>query len=434
MRGNNIWISILVLAIVLPMTFAITPVFAPSTTLNAPTIADPLKAPGSTVTVYIGIDDITNLHHFDFKMSYNPAILNCYAYTPIGASPNFMTTNTSLPHGFDNTLGEVWFSGVRYRAGGFTTDLLLPFLSMKFDVVGRGTSAFTMHDIVFTDINGNSITPIVLTNGSFDNNFQGELIAPKFQNATLIAGDIFSIDISVDDVTKLWGYQMTLGYDNNVMTAFDWAPLGVFTQYGPSEVGDGYITFSANSYYGDPTGLSTSTPVAIATIYFQLNQEGWSTLDINSEKLANVYGDAQTLEVFDGAFTSVYAADLKSKGAWAEHSIFFELFEPDQYDTLFARVATTSTGAPLNVKVVFSVYDKRKGILLGTIETATVTMPENSEQVLSTDFDTEAWGTGWYLVWITAQVHYDVNGDGVMDFAGSKMKSFWIFVIPWPWW
>ena len=415
------------LAIVLPMVFAIAPAFAPATSLTAPVIVDPLKAPGTILTVYVTIDDVTDLYSFDYKMAYNPAVLQCVSYTPIGASPNFMRTDLSKPYGIDNTLGEVWFSGIRFRAGGFTTGILLPFLSMKFNVVGRGISALAMHDIVFTDTLGNPITPIVLTNGSFDNNFQGKLIAPNYQNEALIPEEVFGIDISVDDVTKLWGYQMTLSYDSNVMAAFDWTPLGTFTQYGPSEIGEGYITFSANSYYGDPTGLSTGDPVAIVTIYFVLVQEGWSTLDISSEKLANVYGDAQTLEVFDGAFASVNVADLKARAAW-----------PDTYkahagtiDTLYARIATNATGAPVTVWAVFTVYDREFMIELGEIKTTTATLGPLSEAIVTAEFDTNAWGeSDTYKVSMLAQAYCDVNGDGVADFAGIRIKPVNIQVRP----
>jgi len=43
-------------------------------------------------------------------------------------------------------------------------------------------------------------------------------------------------------------------------------------------------------------------------------------------------------------------------------------------------------------------------------------------------FDTTAYGIPRYKVWIGAQVAYDLNGDGIFDFLGIRVKPIPIMV------
>jgi len=253
---------------------------------------------------------------------------------------------------------------------------------------------------------------------------------PIYKEEALVPGDFFPIEIVVDDIEKLWGYQFTLSYDTSVLTAMNWESLGIFSIPGPGEINDalGYVTLSANSYFGDPNGLTSSDPVGIARIYFVLDAEGWSRLDLHDELLINIYGEPMFVGVVGGGFASVDVADLKGRGAWPEVRHFKLSEQPDSIDTLYARVATNTTGTPVNVKAVFTIHDEL-GIPIGTIETGTATLPELSETILTADFDTTAWVMAGKVL-IGARAYYDINGDSIMDFAGPKIKSFSIKISP----
>jgi len=249
---------------------------------------------------------------------------------------------------------------------------------------------------------------------------------PIIFDPSLVPGSSFDIEIVVDDITDMRAYQFILSYDTNVLQAIDWESLSIFTIPAPADIGLGYIAVGALS--PSLTGLTTSVPVAIARITFLVYSFGWSRLDIHDSALLDV--NLAPIPVFeiDGGFANIAVADLKGRGAWPEVRHFKLSEQPDTIDTLYARVATNTTGAPVNVKAVFTIYDEL-GIPLGTIETGTATLPELSETVLTVDFDTTAWVMAGKVL-IEARAYYDINGDGIMDSAGPKIKSFSIKVSP----
>jgi len=409
--------------------------------VRGPSVVTPYLPPGSAINVDIIVDDVTRMYAFNLTLSYDPSILTATSFSvpQISGGPNFpwiwstshIDAETETVVIGANTANET-ASQPPYYAPLITTTTPLPIARITFIVTARGLTTLDIHDSKLYNRYMAPMEPHLEIDGLFDNRFQGKLFTPNYKDEDLKQGDSFSIDIYVDDVTKLWGYQFILSYDTNVLTAYDWEPLSIFTILAPWEINDpmGYAVLAANSYMGDPIGLTTSTPEAIARIYFTVDQDGWSCLDLHDEVLANVYGNVQIVEVIDGSFASVNVADLKGRGAWPDFYKFVQSEHVSVIDTLYARITTNMTGPPVRVKAVFNVYDAEAGILLGTIETDTITLPELSETILTADFDTTAWGTPRYKVWIGAQVHYDISGDDVMDFTGDRIKTIHIVVTP----
>lgn len=364
-------------------------------------------------------------------------------------------------------------------------------------------------------------------------------IGPAFAYTTLAAPTViddtldpaipsfFSIEITVADVSAMWGYQFILSYDTSILTAFDYEFLSIFTYPAPSEINDamGYVAMAANSYPGDTAGLTTVDPVAIARIWFVVDDRGTSVLDLHDSYLANVYGgsighvatdgffdnrlpgtpvasffvdpavpepgepavcdasdsyDADgyivsyewdfgdgttetvatattthiwalegvytvTLKVTDNdglyGYTSqsvevkpkppppTYAADLVGRAAWPEHRRQ-SITKHGAEQFLYAKMSNLGTD-PTNVKVIFTVYDGKRGAVLGTIETAEQVIPPYPIPFETKAlFDANAWGTPKYKVFIEAQLWYDGDGDGVIDTAGAKVKGFGISIVP----
>lgn len=446
MRGKTkIGNSLLIAALILSTLAFVSPAFAPSAGLRAPTIINPYLTPGQIFTADIIVSNVVQMYQYELVLSYDTNIITAtnVIVPRVKGGPNFpfssftiddtTGTVTLSAHTDNNTLsqGPPLFPQYNF-APLITATAGTPIAIINFQVDARGVSALDIHDSVLYDRYMVAIEPHLEIDGSFDNNFQGLLEAPMIKDEMLMAEDIVEVDITIDDVKKLWGYQFTLSYDTNVLTALDWDTLSRFTMKAPSIIDDaaGFARLAANSYFGDKVGLTTTNPVAIAKIYFQVDADGWSKLDLSDEVLATTSGNTLVVDVHDGAFVSVNVADLKGRAAWPDVYKFVQSKEPDPIDTLYARVAMNMTGEPVLVQVVFSVYDREFGILLGTIKTTPVLMGPLDDTTVTADFDTNAWGTPGYKVTLLAQAWYDVSGDGVMDFSGYRIKPVNINVQP----
>jgi len=121
------------------------------------------------------------------------------------------------------------------------------------------------------------------------------------------------------------------------------------------------------------------------------------------------------------AVPMVTSADLIGRSAWPERHHF--VLAADSVQTLFGKVANLGN-SPVTALVEFNLYDS-SGALVGTFRTGAATIGLGGTMVLSYDWTASL---GKYSV--TAQVLYDSNGDGTIDAAGAKVKSFGFSVVP----
>jgi hypothetical protein len=333
---------------------------------------------------------------------------------------------------------------IDYFHPGLTTTAVVPMCSITFHVESRGISALDMHDTQMLDIDLNPIDH-ELFDGLFDNTFQGWVTVPIYKNVGLMPTNESSIEITADHVEldtqgyPLWGISFNLWYDTTVLTAIDpeallnlpYGRIGINTKIFDSE---GYIHVEVENM-----SLVTEDPVPFVRMKFTLDAEGWSTLLLTDLLAVSETGEKRFFDLrSNGSFASVDVIELKR--AWPEDYLFFMNWEPDNIDTLYAKVKTAVTGDPITFQVIFTIYDWKAGIPVGTIATPPTTIPENTEMTVSADFDVTAsgipwskgwWGMKWYFAKIVAEVHYDSNGDGIMDSLGKGTKSILILVIKW---
>jgi len=147
------------------------------------------------------------------------------------------------------------------------------------------------------------------------------LVAPNVVDTSLVSGSSFSIQITVDEVKKLWGYTIVLSYNTTVLTAVSAAPwppppypvyFPPFYQPLPSKIDDaaGYVAISAATYYGDAVGVNATEPIPIAQINFKVDAYGYSPLDLHDTKLTDVSGNVIDHDVVDGNFSNKLLGDV----------------------------------------------------------------------------------------------------------------------------
>lgn len=207
------------------------------------------------------------------------------------------------------SVGEEVYMQYNYRTG-LTTDVIVPVASIVFSVDSRGYCPLHFESSELLDIYmpANSISHSGV-DGYFDNRLQGTMSAPNIVDTTLTeVGSYFDVFVSVGpwmdkDVEKMWGYQFVMDFDPNIVMAVDFETLGIFMP-GPSEVGYDYVAVSGQSYYGDPTGLSTDVPVPVARIGFVVLNVGVTLLDLHDTGMVDVMSMPMYCETADGSFAN----------------------------------------------------------------------------------------------------------------------------------
>jgi hypothetical protein len=191
------------------------------------------------------------------------------------------------------------------------------------------------------------------------------------------------------DVEKLWGFQFKMVFDPTIIMPIDFETLGIFMP-GPSEIGLDYVAISGNSYYGDPTGVTVTAPIAVARIGFVVLDLGVSALDLQDTLMADVNGVNLIHETFDGSFANVgVGAALDTM--FLETRKFSLAANPDGLFTMTAQVKNIELGIT-RVRVKFVVLDPFGGVAAELMTDEARLLPETTVR-LSAELDVSG------LVW-----------------------------------
>jgi hypothetical protein len=114
------------------------------------------------------------------------------------------------------------------------------------------------------------------------------------------AYDTFFVDVYVADVASMWGYTAVLYFDNTICTALEYYTYAPFDTQWPGEINnaEGFVSISMSMTMGEATGVTGFTPVA--RIYFSMDAEGSSTLELRETKLTDVHANAIPHTKYDG--------------------------------------------------------------------------------------------------------------------------------------
>jgi hypothetical protein len=118
------------------------------------------------------------------------------------------------------------------------------------------------------------------------------------------AYDTFFVDVYVADVSTMWGYTAVLYFDNTICTALEYYTYAPFETLWPSEINntEGFVSMSLSMGMGEAVGFTGFTPVA--RIYFSMDAEGSSELELRETKLTDVHASAIEHVKYNGWVTS----------------------------------------------------------------------------------------------------------------------------------
>jgi PKD repeat protein len=138
-------------------------------------------------------------------------------------------------------------------------------------------------------------------------------VVPSYANSATLAvdppetvtSDPFLVNINVDDVVQMFGYHFKLVYDTSVLTAtafVSWAPFDTAQgPWGPDggviNDAEGYVEMAWSYPMGEEYGLTTSDPVPVAAVAFDVDGLGASPLQIKASPPMHTIGDVYGNEI-----------------------------------------------------------------------------------------------------------------------------------------
>ena len=125
-------------------------------------------------------------------------------------------------------------------------------------------------------------------------------------DSSLGVGDQFTVDVKIDDVSELYGFDYKLNFDQNILNGV--SVVSSFLNENTIELmnsidnENGNIWFSRSSRFPAAPKSGSGT---LATITFQVKGVGESTLDLYNTLLAHADAYPITHETQDGSFNNI---------------------------------------------------------------------------------------------------------------------------------
>jgi hypothetical protein len=240
-------------------------------------------------------------------------------------------------------------------------------------------------------------------------------------------GDVFTIDVNIQDVVNMYSWGMKLDYDPNVLLILS-VTEGPFLQGQPGgsafvySIFFGYIDAGATTL-GLYPGVSGSGTLWQVT--FEVKDLGAFDLDLYDTQLLEYVPPLTPIphDVQDGSFETTWTANLVKRSAWPSYH-HFDISKAGPYQTLNGKVKNLG---PMALLVYVSFEIVRGDGFVSTVNTDPASIAPGSILDLSASFGplTNA-DVGKYYV--SAKAMYSFAGDAVSP--GEKIKTFSFAVVP----
>ncbi len=151
---------------------------------------------------------------------------------------------------------------------------------------------------------------------------------PTIIGKTLTLGSTFSIIVTLADVQQLWTYAIMLRYNASVINATNVDTLDPRFTIGVSEIGGNWTAVAQGTYMGDPEGITSTTPIPVSRVDFNVTGYGATTLHLDPDicGLEDVDGNEITpLLLIEGWFSNTVSYDELLSTYLALNSTYYQL-------------------------------------------------------------------------------------------------------------
>ena len=224
-----------------------------------------------------------------------------------------------------------------------------------------------------------------------------EIVDPNLRPPTII-----SINVTVDDVTDLYDYEFKLGYNTEMLTCIGAVINRVQNQTNFSPIiliddPSGYLWVNV-TYYPPATPITTTEPLALVTVYFQIDGLGSSILDLYDTELSDSNRQQIPHETQDG-FIMILIRDVEITHVAPSANWAYQGWPVD------ITVKARNNG---NISETFDVNVYYDSNLITTLHV--VDLAPDTETILNTTWDTTGVPEGNYTLSAEATtVPYEYN-------------------------
>lgn len=270
-------------------------------------IVDVSLVQNTTFSVNISIVNVVDLKSFEFKLSFNPLIINALNVSLGEMFPE--PSPTIPPPWINNTEGWIKYGatlpeGEPPKSGNGTLAIIF------FNVTGLGATPLTLSEIQLIDYYGEAI-PYVSFDGYFNNVLLAKLYVnpPEIIDPALVPPKTFTIDINLYNIENMYGYEFNLTFNKNVLICLSIDVHDVLneTNYVTDSVisnTKGFVWVKVD-YYPPAEPITSYENITLVTITFRVKSMGVSSLDLHDTQLVDPEGQAIPHEVGDGLFISL---------------------------------------------------------------------------------------------------------------------------------
>jgi len=243
---------------------------------------------------------------------------------------------------------------------------------------------------------------------------------PEIIDSTLVPPKTFDVNVTLENVEDLYGYEFNMSYDSNILTCLyviinDILDETSYTAETLINNAKGFVWVKVD-YCSPAVPITTSTPVDAATIHFRVKTAGASVLDLHDTDLTNATGAPILHDVSDGFVMTVIhdvaVTAVAPSSSWA-------------YEGWLLNITVTARNYG-NATETFDVSTYFNDTLIGMIPV--VDLPSNEERTLVFTWNTTGLTSSNYTISSNASlVPFELNTtnnvfvDGIVELLALTM-------------
>ena len=283
---------------------------------------------GDTFIANVTVFDVANLSSWQLNVTWDPSMLDLLSMTlpPDHVFSDWMYYTAPTKPDINHTAGYVIWS-VLSAFGQPTFNGTGTLAQLEFNITRAPNPGQTLKCSITIDTEGDFYSylldplvnelPFTPTDGDYQYEWYVErppatlsVNPPRVVDPTLTPCHNFTVNITVTDVTDLYGFEFTLSFNASLLNVQE-AQLGdFFPPITPTiDINNvaGYITMSASLTPPEPSRNGTGT---LATITFHVEALGSCNLTLYPTSLTDPYGTPIDHEAQDGYFNNMLIAKL----------------------------------------------------------------------------------------------------------------------------
>jgi hypothetical protein len=389
-------------------------------TVNPSSVVNSSLAPSDSFTVNIDAQ-VDRLYAFTFWLSFNATVLNA---TSVTGNPMFP------PATILKTTGQVKVSASLISPSP-PINGSLSLASIKFNILAYGESVLDLHNVTLSMSNGTALPIHSVKGGYFNNMLITKMFVdpPSLIDPTKKPGDIFTMDIDIQDALGMYDYRFKLSYDKSIILCLGLIvlPPNNDTNFNLEEVVNNTIGVLSVKvqYYPPAAPIDIHGAQAVARMTFMVKNYGQTALNMSNADVSTPSGGSLNPVVTGGFFaTLIRDVAIMAVKVTGESYDGVSAYTPPNNRVYAGRTVYISV-VPMNrgnmTTETFNVTLYANSTIIG-VKTVTLTAWTNTTLTFSWD-TTGLVGGNNLTIWAQAStVPYEIN------LANNILYDGWVFI------